>query len=403
MFEPGHRERYLTALRHEEPDRVPIDLQPGGTLRLPGVSRRLPLEKQFEAVREFGGDPLVDIWMPPETPAPEVKVSRGSCGHDDDGCPLIFSQWETPVGTLRSVVRRTEDWYDEKEHGLLENVELGHGYRTDWDVHLFDNYNCSRFVEAPIKTLQDVEALRYLLRLPTDRDWETWRERALFCKRLAGERGLLLRARRTFAAGGGIWLMRPEDFLIATIEAPDLVQAMIDALADWQMKRLEAVLDIGVDIVMHAGYYETVDYFGGARFTTFCRPFIEKVAAICHAAGTQLTMQRSEKNTEQIELLKTLPIDHIHGLEPGPGQEDMALLKREIGDRITLWGGMDTTYTVTRGTVEQIEAAVKEAIDICAPGGGFVIMPTAWVMDDTPEENVKAAINAAIKFGSYTG
>jgi len=114
-------------------------------------------------------------------------------------------------------------------------------------------------------------------------------------------------------------------------------------------------------------------------------------------------MQRSEKNTEQIELLKTLPIDHIHGLEPGPGQEDMALLKREIGDRITLWGGMDTTYTVTRGTVEQIEAAVKEAIDICAPGGGFVIMPTAWVMDDTPEENVKAAINAAIKFGSYTG
>ena len=69
---------------------------------------------------------------------------------------------------------------------------------------------------------------------------------------------------------------------------------------------------------------------------------------------------------------------------PGPGQEDMALLKRESGDRITLWGGLDTTYTVTRGTIEQIEAAVKEAIKICicAPGGGFVILPTAWVMDD---------------------
>ena len=149
------------------------------------------------------------------------------------------------------------------------------------------------------------------------------------------------------------------------------------------MKRLEAVLDIGVDMVLHASYYETVDYFGGGRWDEFCRPFIEKAARACHDAGTQLTMQRSEQNTAQIETLKTLPIDHIHGLEPGPGQEDMALLKREIGNRITLWGGVDTTSLVSTGTVAQIEAAVKETIDICAPGGGFVILPAAWVMDDT--------------------
>jgi hypothetical protein len=401
MTELSPRERYLTACRHEEPDRVPVDLQPTGFLKLPGVSRRLSLEEQMEAVRSFGGDPIVDIWMPPETPDPGVKITRGSCGRDDDGCPLIFAQWETPAGTLRSVVRQTEDWFDAEEHGLLENAELGHGYRTDWDVHLFDNYNCSRYVEPPIKSVQDVEALRYLLRLPEGAAFDAWREKALFCKGLARDNDLLLRARRVFVAGGGLWLMKTEDFLCATVLEPELVQAMVDAFAEWQLERLDAVLDIGVDAVMYAGYYETVDYFGGDRFACFVQPAVEATAKVCHEAGAQLTFQRSEKNTEQIDVLKTLPIDHIHGLEPGPGQEDMALLKREIGDRITLWGGMDTTYTVSKGTPTQIDDAVREAVETCAPGGGFVIMPTAWVMDDAPTENVMAAIQAAREYGEY--
>jgi hypothetical protein len=397
----SHRERYLMACSHREPDRVPIDLQPCGNLKLPGVSRRLPLEKQIEAVREFGGDPLVDIWMPPEVPHPDVKVRKGHCGEDKDGCPLLFAEWQTPAGTLRSVVRQTIDWFDTEEHCLLENIEVGNAYRTDWDVHLFDNYNCVRYVEAPIKTMQDVESLKYLLNLPTGDDLQRWRLGAALCKRVAQENDLLLRARRTFAAGGLLWLMKPDDMLMATVTEPDLVNAAIDVLAGWQMKRLEAVLDIGVDIVMHASYYETSDYFGGSRWNQFCRPFIEKTAMICHQAGVQLTMQRSEQNTQQIEILRELPVDHVHGLEPGTGQEDMALLKREIGGRITLWGGVDTTGTVSTGSVEQIDAAVKEAIEICAPGGGFVIMPAAWTMCDVPIENVKAAIAAAIRYGIY--
>ena len=39
------RERYVTAFRHEEPDRVPVDLQVGGnTIGLPGVDQFVHLE-----------------------------------------------------------------------------------------------------------------------------------------------------------------------------------------------------------------------------------------------------------------------------------------------------------------------------------------------------------------------
>ena len=51
------RERHLAALRHQEPDRVPLDLRTGEGYRLPGEPwRRGPLDK-VKAVRVLGGDP----------------------------------------------------------------------------------------------------------------------------------------------------------------------------------------------------------------------------------------------------------------------------------------------------------------------------------------------------------
>ncbi len=397
------RERYMTTFRHEEPDRVPIDLQPAGAVTLPGVPRALPLKDVIEVVQRLGGDPIVDIWLPPETPHPDVTVRKGTCGRDDEGHPLLFAEWETPAGTLRSVVLETEDWRDSERHSHMENRILGDGRRDegDWDVYLFDDWNCSRFEEPPIKSMQDLEALKYLLRLPGDEELARWRSAVDEAKGIAAEHDYPLRARRTFGAEAGLWFMMTEDFLCATIMEPDLVQAMTDVVADWQMKRVEMALDAGVDILMHRGWYETPDYFGGERYGTFCRPLIDRLAEACHQAGAQLTYQRTQGNTQSIDVLRDLPIDHLWGMEPGPGREDMGFLKREIGDRITLWGGVETTYTINEGSPDDVRTAVRETIEILAPGGGFVNMPTAYATTEAPVENIRAAIQASIEYGRY--
>jgi len=382
---------------------VPVDLQPSGSLTLPGVSPHLPLEKAIRAVLDLGGDPIADIWLPPETPHPDVRVAKGVCGRDERGNPLRFAQWDTPAGTLRTVVRETDDWRDRDRHTHLENRILGDGLRAegDWDVYLFDDWNCSRFVEAPVKTLRDVESLKYLLRLPDDDELNKWREAASVARALAEKYQCLIRARRTFGAEAGLWFMKTEDYLCATVEDEDLVQAIVDVVSAWQLKRAEIALGVGVDILMHRGWYETPDYFGGKRYDKFCRPLIERLARLCHEAGAQLTYQRTQGNTRSVGVLRDLPIDHLWGMEPGPGQEEMAFLKREIGRRVTLWGGVETTITINRGTPESCREAVRVAIETLAPGGGFVVMPTAYAAKDAPEENLKAAIGAAIEFGRY--
>jgi uroporphyrinogen-III decarboxylase len=230
---------------------------------------------------------------------------------------------------------------------------------------------------------------------------KNWRDAAAVAKGIAEKYQCPMRARRTFGPEAGLWFMFTEDYLCATITNTEIVHAITDVVSEWQLKRAHVAIDAGIDILMHRGWYETPDYFGGSRYKVFCRPLIEKLANLCHSAGVQLTYQRTQGNTQSIDSLRDLPINHLWGMEPGPGQEDMALLKREIGKQVTFWGGVETTYTLNEGTPSQCRTVVENAIKTLAPGGGFVIMPTAFATYEAPAENVNTAITAAIELGKY--
>ena len=48
-----------------------------------------------------------------------------------------------------------------------------------------------------------------------------------------------------------------------------------------------------------------------------------------------------------------------------------------------------------------VEAAAREAIDVLAPGGGFILGPGCALGYDTASENIRALIEAAWKYGQY--
>ena len=62
---------------------------------------------------------------------------------------------------------------------------------------------------------------------------------------------------------------------------------------------------------------------------------------------------------------------------------------------------MDLLYVIIEGTVELIEDRVREAIEIAAPGGGFVLGTSDSIREGTPVENVRAYFEAAHRYGAY--
>jgi len=70
-------------------------------------------------------------------------------------------------------------------------------------------------------------------------------------------------------------------------------------------------------------------------------------------------------------------------------------LKEKFGDRVSFWGGgVDTQKTLPFGTPEQVRREVLERIEIFNRGGGFVFNTVHNVQANTPRENLLALYEA---------
>jgi hypothetical protein len=78
---------------------------------------------------------------------------------------------------------------------------------------------------------------------------------------------------------------------------------------------------------------------------------------------------------------------------------DPSTLKSKYGDRLTFWGGgVDTQKTMPFGTPEQVREEVLRRCEIFSTNGGFVFNPVHNIQAGTPVENIVAMLNAVHEF-----
>lgn len=93
--------------------------------------------------------------------------------------------------------------------------------------------------------------------------------------------------------------------------------------------------------------------------------------------------------------------DILNPVQTSAAGMDPVGLKREYGEYLAFWGGgVDTQKTLPFGTPEQISAEVRERIHIFGLGGGFIFNPIHNVQARVPLENLLALYQAVADFRS---
>jgi uroporphyrinogen decarboxylase len=95
-------------------------------------------------------------------------------------------------------------------------------------------------------------------------------------------------------------------------------------------------------------------------------------------------------------------IDILNPVQISAFDMNPADLKKEFGNDITFWGGgIDTQYTLPKGTPDQIEYEIRKNLEILAPGGGFVFAPVHNIQEEVPPENIIKMFETVLKYGKY--
>ncbi len=83
------------------------------------------------------------------------------------------------------------------------------------------------------------------------------------------------------------------------------------------------------------------------------------------------------------------------------GMGDTRKMKADFGDKLTFWGGIDTSHVLPNGTVEDVREEVRNRISDLGQGGGYVLCSVHNVQPEVPPQNVVAMFDAGYELGRY--
>jgi uroporphyrinogen-III decarboxylase len=194
-------------------------------------------------------------------------------------------------------------------------------------------------------------------------------------------------------------------------DSPSLKKGL-DIITDSLTLFCEAVVDAGADGIFYALRPGTErdlwNELTGPELEEYSFKYDLKVLkAIRDAKIRILHICTGHKRKERYEHLMTLmkggelarfPVDAINWWDRS--FFDLRTAKGVYGEKFCLMGGLDQEDTMPKGSPEDVERQVADAVDAAGRGEGFMVAPGCTIRSNAPEENFAAAIAATQKYGS---
>jgi len=380
------RQRVLAALNHQEPDLVPIDC--GGTqvssLTLV-ANDRLKEYLHIDQGGEFITCPLTESIQPVDE---------------------ILNLFETE---FRSVRLKGPSHGSGKGFAAYEIVRnpTGHEYIDDlgtvWRKAFYD-YAPVTYSLAGLST-SDLE------KFPWPDPYDPGRVAGL------REETQALRDHGDFAIVADIMVGGPfeqavrsrgtEQFMMDLAWDPKFAQTLLDKLTDVAMGMWDAQLNAIGDLVDVVCQGDDVGMQTGLQispvmYRKFIKPCHERMFSFIHSkTKAKLFLHSCGSVYSIIPDLIEIGLDILNPVQVGAKNMGLKLLKQEFGRDLSFWGGGIDIQKLPFMSLDEIETAVKQALDIMAPGGGYVFAATHNILPETEGQQTYTAYSTAVKNRSY--
>ena len=344
------RDRLLTALRCQEPDRVPfLESVVDEAVALALLGKPIPADLK-------GG----------ELGTADVPVLIGN---------MLGSERYEPLELVEMMGLDGFGMYCFLKHGGLQSEVDGHYMVTGGSV----------------KNRADLNAI--VLPDPDDPAlYEPYRQfiaqnrasgKALFCFLNLGSDPVIL--------GMGF-----ESFATAIYDDRPLVEDLFALYTGWYARAAVHLSELDFDFLWFGDdiAFKTQPYVSPRLFRQVFLPHYRKVVEnirkpwIFHSDGNLMPI---------LDDLLSLGMNGLHPIEPGA--MDLALLKQRYGQNLCLCGHINVD-TLSRGTPEEVDALVRQAIQIAAPGGGYILGSSNSIPYYANPANVRAMCAAVQTYGS---
>ena len=198
-------------------------------------------------------------------------------------------------------------------------------------------------------------------------------------------------------------------FLMLYTDNPNLIFKLMDFFQERLYNYLSHLLSNGVATVYRicGPEYATPPYLSPEDFKKLVARYDKEIIDLLHRYGGKARLHSHGKVKRVLEIMSDMGIDAIDPLEPPPdGDVTLREAREVLGDKVVLIGNIEERLFEI-GTKDDIEMAVKVAIEEGASEGPFILCPTAMPLttplDKRIQENIMHYIDCGVKYGKKNG
>ncbi len=344
------RERVLMSINHEEPDRVPV------------CATFVP-ETEAKLREKYKTDGDLGVFLGNDM----VKISSGL----------------------------------ENSYYFNDEAEYICPYGITWKNTHNETGHFSEIYKHPLRGLDEAEILKYELPDPA-KSLDVIEKTKKAIEEYGKEKWIIGSCQcSVFEAA---WYLRGmEDFIMDLAMDEDYTEAYLDKLMQYPLEMGRKFIDLGVDMVWLGDDIATQT--GMMMSPTLWRKFFKPRMAGMFAdfkkrnPAIKLCYHSCGNLEAVVDDFVEIGLDVLNPIQP-MAMEPSAFKKR-FGNNITMYGAKDIQQIMPFGSPEDVRETVRNLIEGCASGGGFILSPAHHIQSDTSIENIEAFYAAARDFGKY--
>lgn len=347
------RERVLLAIRHREPDRIPLDWN-GEAEVSRTLQARLGLHSHEELLRALH----VDL----RHSGLAHKKGRGTRRRERDG--TIADIWG---------VRRAAN---ELHGGYVVHSPLAQ-LQTEADLDAYD---------WPDPGALDYES--YPARLDAVGDYA----------RVGGGGARLMWT--------AIEMVGLEKYMIMLVDQPDLIHSLMRRITGYCYEvgtRCYPLVRGKLDLAHHGSDFGTQldTWVSLPMWREFVKPYFARLFTLAKEHGIGVYLHSDGAIRRLIPDLIEIGVDVLNPIQVGAAGMEPVALKRDFGAQITLHGTIDVQHTLPHGSTEDVRREVIERCMTLGPGGGFIMSCSHSFLPDQPPPNILTMYDTAYRAGRY--
>lgn len=191
-----------------------------------------------------------------------------------------------------------------------------------------------------------------------------------------------------------------ESFLYNMAMNPELVRTLVNRMTDFYLElndRLFRALKGKLDVYFLGNDFGTQNglLFGRDMWIDFFHEPYRRLVSLAKSYGLTVMAHSCGGIFDLLDLFSEVGIDVVDPVQTTAAGMDAGRLKEAYGNRLVFHGAVDTQHVLPSGTQEEVRRHVSDLIATLGESGGYVMVSSNNLQEDTPLENVDAMYEAA--------